>query len=308
MQQPDQSHWHLLGAGAIGTLFASQLQGNGIAVTLVLRDSADGAPLRAAGGLTLSHNDSTQHFMPSFSGVDSAAVIDHLLVTTKAYQSLDALVSVLPRLTRDAVVVLLHNGFGPQQQAAARWPGLRLYAGTTTEGAYRESATRVVHAGRGETWLGPINAAANAAGSTALAGLLQLPIGCHYDPAITTRLWQKLALNAAINGLTVIHDCRNGELARQPDYRRQLQALCEETEALAAASGQPLFERPLFAVALAVAEATASNYSSMLQDVRHRRPTELDSINGTLCRLAAEIGLDLPTHRWLIAAVEQRAR
>ncbi|HEY5717488.1 MAG TPA: 2-dehydropantoate 2-reductase [Motiliproteus sp.] len=308
MQQSSSNHWHLLGAGAIGTLFASALHRDGGSATLVVRDATALQQRRVLGPLTVSGQQPPFEFSPDYSAASDPAPIARLLVTTKAYQCLDALASVAHRLQPDSLVVLLHNGYGPQQQAAARWPELRIYAGTTTEGAFRSAPNHLHHAGRGQTWFGPITPAAAAAGSAPLSNLLDLSLGCGYDPAITTRLWQKLAINAAINGLTVVHDCRNGELASNPDYRAEMAALCNETEALAAALQQPLFEQPLLEVTFSVAAATAANYSSMLQDVRHGRPTELAEINGTLCRLGDEIGLPLPAHRQLIAAVRRRSQ
>lgn len=293
--------WHLLGAGAIGSLFAASFDAAGTHPTLILRD---GTPLLPS-QWSVQEGDNRRVYTPHFTRTSANDPITHLLITTKAYQSVEALASVSHRLTRDAVVVAMHNGYGPQQQIARNWPELLVYAGTTTEGAYRVSPAALVHAGRGETWVGPVSDSAVAAGSAPLADLLKLPLGVHYDAAIDTRLWQKLAINAAINGLTVIHDCQNGELARQPELRQQMANLCEETEAIAAAINQPLFDQPLLTRALAVAEATGSNYSSMLQDVRQKRHTEMDSINGTLCRLADEHQIAAPTHHWLVEQVSQ---
>ncbi|WP_210396582.1 2-dehydropantoate 2-reductase [Motiliproteus sediminis] len=301
MSQPSTPFWHLLGAGSIGTLFAAGLNRRQCPPRLILR-TAD----QPVSTLTLCHGDQRYRFNAAAETAATDTPIRRLLVTTKAYQSVSALDSIAHRLTPDAVIVVLHNGYGPQQQIAHRWPQLRIYAGTTTEGAYRHNAREVVHAGLGETWLGPINHAAKLAGSAPLAPLLELELGVSYDSEIDTRLWQKLALNAAINGLTVIHDCQNGELARQPEMRAQMAALCAETEAIAQALGQPLFDQPLFTRALVVAEATGSNYSSMLQDVRHGRRTELDSINGTLCQLAEQTQIEAPTHHWLVTEVNRR--
>jgi 2-dehydropantoate 2-reductase len=59
---------------------------------------------------------------------------------------------------------------------------------------------------------------------------------------------------------------------------------------------------------LEVCRATAANISSMLQDVRAGRPTEIEAINGALIRKAAELGLATPVNTELvrqIKAIEQ---
>ncbi|MFT7914881.1 ketopantoate reductase C-terminal domain-containing protein, partial [Salmonella enterica] len=77
------------------------------------------------------------------------------------------------------------------------------------------------HGGAAPAWLSELN----------LAGIAQT-----WSTEILSRLWRKLALNCAINPLTVLHDCRNGELLQHPG---QLAALSEELGRLLVASGQP---------------------------------------------------------------------
>ena len=52
---------------------------------------------------------------------------------------------------------------------------------------------------------------------------------------ISAKLWRKLALNCAINPLTVLHDCRNGGLR---DYPSEVASLCAELITLLQACGQ----------------------------------------------------------------------
>jgi 2-dehydropantoate 2-reductase len=51
---------------------------------------------------------------------------------------------------------------------------------------------------------------------------------------------------------------------------------------------------------------TAPNDSSMLQDVRAGRRTEIDWINGAVVRLADRHGLSVPRHRQLVELVRWR--
>ena len=61
---------------------------------------------------------------------------------------------------------------------------------------------------------------------------------------------------------------------------------------------------------LAVGAATAANRSSMLQDIDAGRRTELDALNGALCREADRLGVAAPTNRMLFRLVRalERAR
>jgi len=57
-----------------------------------------------------------------------------------------------------------------------------------------------------------------------------------------------------------------------------------------------------------VVEATASNYSSMQQDLAAQRPTEIDYITGYILRQAQPLGLSLPRHQQLYDAIQARER
>ena len=101
------------------------------------------------------------------------------------------------------------------------------------------------------------------------------------------------------SGATALYGCRNGELVTDPDKYQHMAALCEEMDTLCNAKGLTLFDTPILEQAVAVATATGTNYSSMLQDVRQQRRTELDFITGYLLKIAAEQGLNLPQNQSL---------
>jgi 2-dehydropantoate 2-reductase len=300
--------WHILGAGAIGSLWATHLSRNGYPVTLLLRNEASMRAFTPNRELTLQTGSAQEHWPTGAEQIDAVpkdSAVTQVLVTTKSYDCLDALESLSGRLNDEAVIVLLQNGMGAQQAVAERSPRARVYAGSTTDGAYLKKRFHVVHAGHGKTWFGPLTESARRTGSQPLEALLSTQLTAKYDPLIEIRLWQKLAINAAINGLTAYYGCRNGALARQSDYRAKMKQLCEETEQLTRALGLELFQHPLIDEAIKVAEATATNYSSMLQDVRQGRKTEMSYINGYICTQAATLGIDVPTHRWLVEAIDQ---
>ncbi len=305
MTQPQATPWHILGPGAIGSLWASYLLRAGHAVTLLCHTPEQLDGFWDNPSLTLVADDQRYKYQPETESINHSGPIAKLLITTKSYATEAAVRGIAHRIGPQTVILVLQNGMGPQQRLAEQFSQAPVYAGTTTEGAYRTGPQQVVHAGHGETWLGPLNTTAAALDATPLAELLALELPSRYDRDISTRLWQKLAINCAINGLTAIHDCRNGALTAVPAYRQQMQTLCEEFSRVAEALQQPLFEDSLFDAAQAVAEATADNISSLLQDVRHNRDTEIDFLNGFLCTKAAELGIKVPAHQQLRQQVLQ---
>ena len=306
----NKARWHILGAGAIGTLWANYLMRKEIPVTLLCRTAEQMDSFWDNPFLTLISESRRHKYQPDTEHIELSPPISHLLVTTKSYDCEDAIDSISHRIDTNTVVVVLQNGMGPQQETAKRFPNTAIYAGTTTEGAYRTGPQQVVHAGKGLSWFGPINEKARKLGQDPISGLLDLELDSQFDPTIDIRLWQKLAINCAINGLTAVNDCTNGELATNPLLHQQMAELCKEIETVAQqlilpVFDQPLFDKPIIDAATAVAQATGSNFSSMLQDVRHQRKTEIDSINGFICEKAAELNIKVPHNLKILKQVHE---
>jgi 2-dehydropantoate 2-reductase len=113
--------------------------------------------------------------------------------------------------------------------------------------------------------------------------------------ALDGLLWGKLAVSAGINALTALLDIPNGELLARPDASELMLAAARETESVAAAKG---IELPFEAAerVRAVAELTAGNHSSMLQDMRRGAPTEIEAINCAITREAVRQGVPAPVN------------
>ncbi|UMZ10749.1 putative 2-dehydropantoate 2-reductase [Pseudomonas sp. MPFS] len=280
--------WHILGAGSLGTLWATRLARAGLPVRLLLRDRTRLQAYQAAGGLTLiEQGQSSLHPIPGET-CDSPQPIHRLLLACKAYDAEAAVASIAKRLAPGAELILLQNGLGSQDAVAAKVPEARCIAASSTEGAFRDGDWRVVFAGHGYTWLGDT---AHPGAPIWLDELAASGIPHEWTTQILTRLWRKLALNCAINPLTVLHDCRNGGLQQ---HQCEVATLCIELGELLQCCGQPDAARDLQQEVERVIHATAANFSSMHQDVANRRRTEISYLLGYACNAAVRHQLALP--------------
>ncbi len=280
--------WHILGAGSLGTLWATRLARAGVPVRLILRDHARLASYQAGNGLTLVEHG-VEHTYPVIGETpDSPEPIQRLLVACKAYDAQSAIAQLQQRLAADAELILLQNGLGSQDAVAAQVPQARSIVASSTEGAFREGDWRVVFAGHGYTWLGDTG---QPTPPLWLDDLHAAGIPHEWSSEILTRLWRKLALNCAINPLTVLYQCRNGGLQ---DHQCEVATLCAELAELLECCGQPAAAQALHSEVQRVIQATASNYSSMYQDVANARRTEISYLLGYACQAAARHQLVLP--------------
>ncbi|RLU00392.1 ketopantoate reductase family protein [Ketobacter sp.] len=294
--------WYVLGPGAMGSLFACYLQQAGFPVHLMGRGGQ-------AVTCTIERIETDARFLHAFTSAPTQALIRQLLVTVKAHQTQAALQSVQARLAPDATIVFLQNGMGAWGAAEQAFPHSTLLLGTTTEGANRPTPRQVRHAGAGATYVGALHPAQHPAALALSRQWSGLPLTLGADSNIQVRLWQKLAINCAINPLTALYDCPNGALLANPEALAQMEAICEEVEAVIARvfelNGVAEPVQGLFLLAKTVATKTGDNISSMLQDVRKRQATEIDYITGFLLQEARRQGIRCPLNERIYDQVRQ---
>lgn len=292
-------HWLVLGAGAIGGLWALRLAAAGHPVTLLGRQAAPTRRLLLEDGAHPLTHDFPCHRRDD--GPLPAA--DRLLVTTKAGATARALAPWLATLPAALPVVLLQNGMGQETALLSDRPELVLLPAITTAGVFcRDADTRVL-AGAGQTRIGAREAAQQPLADTIAREWQAAGLATSAVTDITTQRWQKLAVNCAINPLTVRFRCRNGALLDTPEALALMQAVCAEVAAVMQAEGLAAAGDTLFATAQAVAAATAANTSSMLADVQAGRATEIAFLNGHVLACAARHGIPCPVNAALVSEI-----
>ncbi|MCQ8226803.1 2-dehydropantoate 2-reductase [Pantoea trifolii] len=222
-----------------------------------------------------------------------------LLVTLKAPQVSPAVKNLQSVLPTHAPILLLHNGMGTLEELKdLRQPLLR---GITTHAAMRDG-TVIKHIAHGITHIGPANR--ESAALSDIADILHqaLPDVAWHDN-IAAASWRKLAINCVINPMTVEHDCQNGALRAWPE---QITLLCEEIAWVMEREGQHMAVDNLRDIIYDVIDSTAANTSSMLQDVRAQRLTEIDYITGYLLRRARAQGISLPENTRLYDLIKRK--
>ena len=275
----------VFGAGALGSLLAARL-GRAGSVSLVARGPS--ARAIARGGIRVEGIDPGRYPVRVLGSgrLPQSALV---LLTVKAYDLGAALGELAPRLDESHVVVVLQNGLGVAT-LAERLLGRPVVRGVTFLAATRRGPGSVAYNAVGKTYF-PAGCE-GVMGAWRASGLPAVVV-----PNLLTYVWRKLAINAVINPLSALLGVPNGELVALRSTTRQLVL---ETSAVARRVGQPLDPRETLAKVRASMRQTSENTSSMLQDVRGGKPTEIDWINGAIVRLADRYGIQVPVNRQLV--------
>ncbi|WMY95960.1 MAG: 2-dehydropantoate 2-reductase (plasmid) [Arsenophonus sp.] len=209
-----------------------------------------------------------------------------LLVTLKAWQISNAIRILLPKLRSDCYILLLHNGLGVKEEL----PYIKqpLLIGTTTHAATFQNK-KVLHIYNGNTHIGPVNIKAKS--NTIINAILDnaLPKVIWHDNIMISS-WIKLAANCVINPLSVLYQCCNGKLIQ---YSNHIEHICREIAIIMNLKGYQTNYKSLQLYVEQIINNTKNNISSMLQDIRAQRRTEIDYINGYIIRCAKTYNIDL---------------
>ncbi|WP_163832613.1 ketopantoate reductase family protein [Spartinivicinus ruber] len=303
MTHPLNEHpWYILGAGAIGCLLASQLAKNNCPTQLIVKQ----ATVKTA---TIHYQQLDTQFTCHIPTIDCRSLtnnIHKLIVTTKAYDALPAVQTIAHLLAPHAQIILLQNGLGSQQAIAQSLPHLQVAVGSVTHGCFLTAPFQLVHAGIGQIVIGELSPQLNNRQPfSQFHQLTELPLNIHWTTNPLTTIWEKVAINSAINGLTALYQCKNGELWRQTEIRQQVINLCLETAILLKQLKVPLSDK-LENLVKKVILQTANNNSSTLQDVRAGKTTELSYINGYIIEKAQSMGINLLHHQQLIRTLKEK--
>ncbi|MDX1803863.1 MAG: 2-dehydropantoate 2-reductase [Alcanivorax sp.] len=283
-------HWLLLGAGNMGTLAASYLIQAGHRVT-VLRPASEPPLLRQ---LCFSDGRQRPLTLPVTTVHALRSAPSHLLVACKTPYTEAALAPLQPMLKDTQLVVRLQNGLGALDGLLPAGPTL---IETVTTSAVKGQAPRHDIVAENDTWWGGQPRA-----PAWFADLQPHWPNLYWQADLRHRQWQKLVVNAVINPLTALHDVDNGVLLTELSLRRQAEQLCREADAVLQRL-DPAWPAHSLDNVLAVARATAANTSSMRADRQRGNRTEVDAINGYLLTRARELGMTLPAHAQIVAAL-----
>ena len=268
------------------------------------------------------------------SGKSDCNLIKYVLLCTKANDAVTAIQSIWHRLNKSKIIILsngalairdgIYKHFGNQH-------GVELVLGTTTHGAHTTTSNQlansynITHAGYGSTYCTDkdfIHVCQSVGYDSAAQSDLQMNI----------ILWKKLAVNCVINPLTAIHNVKNGELLETEhqgqDIKVITRSILEEVSQVAISEMTELLlekeisseedddsptESMLSSLSVSSLEEfvfkimldTSDNISSMLQDVRANRVTEVQFLNGYVVSLGKEKhGIDCPNNKEMVRLVE----
>ena len=283
------------GGGSIGSLFAAHLA-RVADVTVLTRREEHARALREHGLRVSGRADFTS---PVGATADPGELVDaELAIVASKGTDLEPLATRLEGRLPSATVMTVQNGLGAEAIVGAHgtWP---LLSSVTFMSGTRHSDTHVEYVLDTATWIGPFRQTTGGDARAVAELIASSGLKAVGFDDLRPAQWSKLIFNATVNGVAALtelpHDFHFAQVEHEGDLGLLVRDLVDEGKATAAAAGIVLDEDPWEMNVLAT-QRGHRHYPSMLEDVEAHRPTEIETINGSLIRAARRHGVAVPLH------------
>jgi 2-dehydropantoate 2-reductase len=300
----------VVGAGAMGCLYAAAFHRAGAEVTLVDVDREHLAAINAR-GLELDTRRGIETFhLPAVRPEQASGEADLVVLFTKTFHTDAALDGVKAIVGRGTHVLTLQNGLGNDDAVARHVPRERVIVGVSTLPSDLVGPGRVRSHGEGGSKIFPAFGGDTAFASQVADLLTAGGLPTALEPDIQAAIWSKAIFNAAMNTLCALTRRTPGFLGAHDEAKALIRAVVLEGVAAANASSVAIEAQPILDLTEVSVTDHADHEASMLQDVKAGRPTEVDAINGAIVRAAREAGVAVPVTEtlWRLVKLEEAKR
>ena len=288
----------VLGAGAIGSVYAVKLSARHPVSVVVRREHADAI---RSHGLRLIGRETLTARVDAVTQVGDITPGTVILLTTKVNASEAALKPIAARVRGDTVIVCVQNGLDSEAIARRAIEDRCLVLRAITQfGAIFQSPGVINYTAAGYTLLedGPRSAAiADMLTACGLEGRVCADI--------KTEIWRKLIYNCVINPITAI---TGTEVCGIADDRLDPLKQLVIDECLAVARSEGVDFSGDFLRTIAEVFGASRTVASMRQDLLRGRPTEIEHMNGAVAALGRRAGIDCPANAALTALIKAMDR
>lgn len=284
----------VIGAGAMGSLFAGRLADKKHEVSLIevsgaMIDAITGQGLRMTG----LFGENTYR-LPVGAADRYAGSVDLLIVFTKGMHTASAMDAARHLIGPETWALTVQNGIGNVEAIEAFIPRDRIVMGMTNWPSTLLEPGLINVPGEGEIKVWPADGEASPAFNAIAEALDQAGLNCKPDPKVEVAIWEKLAFNSALNSLAAITGLTVGEMGDRAESRNIVFTILDEVVAVAKARGLAV-DADHIRQSVEYAFANHRQHKpSMLQDRLAGRRMEIGTITGAVGKAGEALGIATP--------------
>ena len=311
----------IYGAGAMGTVRGAFIARSGIDIDLITRNEEHVAALKEHGAKitgTVEFTQKVNALLPS----EMQGRYDVIVLMTKQRQNAEIVSFLKDYLAENGALCTCQNGLPEPKVAgiigADRTLGCAVAWGATFHGRGVSELTSEPSA-----LTFSLGAFGKGNRLQETKRLLECMGSVTVEENFIGARWSKLLINSAFSGLSTVTGATFGEIAKNKPMRRVAQRIIKECIDVAKAAGirvEPVqghridrlfdYKGPIkravsFALIPVAMKKHARLISSMLQDLRHGKPCEIDFINGVVCEYGEKYGVPAPFNMCTVRLVHE---
>ncbi len=293
----------VVGAGAVGGYFGGVLFREGVDVTFLVREhtfkkiSKEGLKIISPMGDFIVHP-------PLIQDISETVPADLIILAVKCNAVADVLHQIAPWVEQGAVVLTLQNGVGTEDQVIAAYHNPDcILAGVAFITSRLEQPGVIVHSRRGIISIGELSGEKSERAAALNALFKKAGIECRLTSDIRRTKWEKLCWNATFNPLSVILDAPISLVLDNPHLLQVVREGIQEVISVAASEGVTI-QQKIIDGTIAASQDLKGFYTSMYEDFRNGKETEIEFLNGDIVRRGQAQGVLTPVHKMLYAMVK----
>ncbi len=297
----------IVGVGAIGASFLAFLSRAGHQCAGLVKKGQELDTIRVEG----IWGEFTQRVCTITSAEDLDFVPDVVVISVKSYDTESALKAVEPAVGDKTLLLIAQNGYGNYEKAVDFYGKGKVILSRIIYGSEVLERGRIrITVCADDVVIGDPSGNIDEEFMTKLAKTFsEAGIPTRYDPRVYQYLWAKIIYNCALNPLGALLEVNYGYIADNPSTSFLMDRIIDEIFEVLKARGIRTFwnsaeeYRKIFYEELI--PPTRDHFPSMLHDVKKGK-TEIDSLNGAVCKLGWEAGVDTPYNRAITEIVKAR--
>jgi 2-dehydropantoate 2-reductase len=302
----------VFGTGGVGGYFGSRLAQAGEDVTFIAR----GEHLRAIKSSGLKVDSTSGDFVifpaKATDDVSDIGAVDLVIVGVKAWQVPAAARALKPLVNASTTVLPLQNGVDAVPQLVHEFGSGNVIGGLCKIVSYVVEPGHIRHAGfTPSITIGELDNRRTNRITRIEQTLHHAGVEVSVAADIQVALWLKFLFIASFSGVGAVANAPAGVLRNDANWRAQITNAMKEIYTLADVRGIKLPSNSIEIVMASVDALPEDATSSMQRDIAAGKPSELESQNGAVVRMAQESGVDVPTHTLIYQALrplEEKAR
>ena len=314
----------IYGAGSLGTILGAYITKKGYDIDLITRNESHIAGLKEKGAVirgTINMVVPVKAITPN----EMSKKYDIVFLLTKSTDNINTVKSLIPYLTPNGVICTMQNGLPELLIAeivgADRTYGCAIAWGATLIG---NGVCELTSEPNSISFsLGSFSQNASREKIDTIKGILESMGTVEVEKNFIGARWSKLLINSAFSGVSTVMGCTFGEAAKNKESRRCIQRIIKECidvarkaeiriEPVQGKDITKLFDYnskikkfiSFHLLPLAIRKHKLLK-ASMLQDIEKGKKTEVDEINGAVCRFGSKYNVPTPYNDMVVKIMHE---